>query len=32
MRFCERVLDRGEKPLLLCFNRPLADKLVALAP
>jgi hypothetical protein len=32
MRFCERALERGEKPLLLCFNRPLADKLVKLAP
>ena len=32
MRFCERAMERGENPLLLCFNRPLADKLVALAP
>ena len=32
MRFCERALARGQDPLLLCFNRPLADKLVALAP
>ena len=32
MRFCERAMERGEKPLLLCFNRPLSDKLVALAP
>jgi hypothetical protein len=32
MRFCERAIERGRKPLLLCFNRPLADKLVALAP
>ena len=32
MRFCQRALARGEKPLLLCFNRPLADKLVKLAP
>jgi hypothetical protein len=32
MRFCQQALEQGEKPLLLCFNRPLADKLVALAP
>ena len=32
MRFCEQALERGEKPLLLCFNRPLADKLAELAP
>ena len=32
MRFCEQALERGEKPLLLCFNRPLADKLMDLAP
>jgi len=32
MRFCEQAVERGEKPLLLCFNRPLADKLVAQAP
>ena len=32
MRFCEQALGRGEKPLLLCYNRPLADKLAALAP
>ena len=32
MRFCERAHERGEKPLLLCYNRPLADKLAAMAP
>ena len=32
MRFCEQALERGEKPLLLCYNRPLADKLAGLAP
>ena len=32
MRFCERIIEAGGKPLLLCFNRPLADKLVAQAP
>lgn len=32
MRFCELAIARGEKPLLLCYNRPLADKLSDLAP
>ena len=32
MRFCERAVTQGKKPLLLCYNRPLADKLRALAP
>ena len=32
MRFCERALDEGRQPLLLCFNRPLADKLQDQAP
>lgn len=32
MRFCEQAIAEGSKPLLLCFNRPLADKLVAQAP
>ena len=32
MRFCERAVANGRTPLLVCFNRPLADKLVALAP
>jgi len=32
MKFCEQMLADGCHPLLLCFNRPLADKLVALAP
>ena len=25
--FCDRMLEQGRKPLLLCFNRPLADGL-----
>ena len=32
MRFCETAVANGNKPLLLCFNRPLADKFVAQAP
>ncbi len=32
MRFCERALKEGRRPLLLCFNRPLADKFAAQAP
>ena len=32
MRFCEQAIERGEKPLLLCFNRLLSDKLRKLAP
>ena len=32
MRFCERAIAAGKSPLLLCFNRPLADKLAKLAP
>ena len=32
MRFCEQALERGQKPLLLCFNRPLRDKLSEMAP
>lgn len=32
MRFCEGAVQKGGKPLLLCFNRPLADKLAAQAP
>jgi hypothetical protein len=32
MRFCERALARGKRPLLLCYNRPLADKLIAQSP
>ena len=27
LAFCDRMLAQGKKPLLLCFNRPLADKL-----
>lgn len=27
MRFCKRAIEERKKPLLLCFNRPLADKL-----
>ena len=26
LAFCDRMLAQGKKPLLLCFNRPLADK------
>ena len=26
LAFCDRMLVQGKKPLLLCFNRPLADK------
>ncbi len=29
--FCERMLAQGIKPLLLCFNRPLADRLREIA-
>jgi len=32
MRFCERALAAGRTPLMLCFNRRLADKLSAQAP
>ena len=32
MRFCERAVEEGGRPLLLCYNRPLADKLIAQAP
>lgn len=32
MHFCQKAVEKGEKPLLLCFNRPLADKFVAQAP
>ena len=27
LAFCDRILAQGNKPLLLCFNRPLADSL-----
>ena len=26
LAFCDRMLAQGKSPLLLCFNRPLADK------
>ena len=26
LAFCDRMLAQGKQPLLLCFNRPLADK------
>ena len=26
LAFCDRMLAQGKRPLLLCFNRPLADK------
>jgi len=32
LRFCERALAAGKKPLLLCFNRRLSDKFRAQAP
>ena len=32
MRFCERALEEGRKPLLVCYNRRLADKLIDMAP
>jgi len=32
LTFCERELAKGRRPLLLCFNRPLADRLGSLAP
>jgi hypothetical protein len=32
LRFVDRALRRGMKPLLLCYNRPLADRLGKLAP
>jgi len=32
MRFCEKAVEQGDKPLLLCFNRRLADKFIAQAP
>ena len=31
LTFCDRMLAQGKKPLLLCFNRPLADKLREIA-
>lgn len=31
LAFCDRMLAQGKKPLLLCFNRPLADKLREIA-
>ena len=27
LAFCDRMLAQGKKPLLLCYNRPLADKI-----
>jgi hypothetical protein len=32
LRFCERALAEGRKPLLVCYNRRLADKFTAQAP
>lgn len=29
--FCDRMLTQGKKPLLLCFNRPLADRFKEIA-
>ena len=31
LAFCDRILAQGNKPLLLCFNRPLADRLREIA-
>ena len=31
LAFCDRMLAQGKKPLLLCFNRPLADSLREIA-
>lgn len=31
MRFFQQALDDGKRPLLLCFNRPLADRLQEIA-
>ena len=31
LAFCDRMLAQGNKPLLLCFNRPLADSLREIA-
>ena len=31
MRFCDKMRSKGKNPLLLCFNRPLADKLREIA-
>lgn len=31
LAFCNRMLAQGKKPLLLCFNRPLADRLREIA-
>ena len=31
LAFCDRMLAQGKKPLLLCFNRPLADRLREIA-
>ena len=31
LAFCGRMLAQGKKPLLLCFNRPLADRLREIA-
>jgi hypothetical protein len=32
LRFCERALAEGRKPLLVCYNRRLADKFTGQAP
>jgi len=32
IKFCEQAVAEGRRPLLLCFNRLLADKLATLAP
>lgn len=32
LRFAQQEIAAGRRPLLLCFNRPLADRLASLAP
>lgn len=32
INFCNQAVAKGRHPLLLCFNRPLADKMISLAP
>lgn len=32
LEFCQRMLEQGRRPLAVCFNRPLADRLRALMP
>ncbi len=32
LRFFTRAIERGRRPLLVCYNRPLKEKLAAVAP